>query len=74
MSRGGTLKVKTRNVAQEIAVWRRSIGNFFEYSERFSEHGIFHGFNSQTNKLVIDIKLYKWLVNNRVGVTEICKS
>jgi hypothetical protein len=33
MSRGDTLKVKTRNVAQEIAVWRRSIGNFFEYSE-----------------------------------------
>ncbi|PLY14521.1 MAG: hypothetical protein C0631_10460 [Sedimenticola sp.] len=43
MSRGYTLKVKTRNVAQEVAVWRHSIGNFFEYFEGFSEHGIFHG-------------------------------
>lgn len=25
------------------AVWKRSIGNFFEYFEGFSEHGIFHG-------------------------------
>jgi len=24
-------------------VWQRSIGNFFEYFEGFSEHGIFHG-------------------------------
>jgi hypothetical protein len=25
------------------AVWQRSIGNFSEHFEGFSEHGIFHG-------------------------------
>jgi hypothetical protein len=36
------LDVKARKVAWS-AVWRCSIGNFFEHFEGFSEHGIFHG-------------------------------
>jgi len=32
------------------AVWQRSIGNFIEHLEGFSEHGIFHGITAYPNK------------------------
>jgi len=41
-------EVKIRKVALG-AVWRRSIGDFFEHFEGFSEHGIFHGITTHTN-------------------------
>jgi len=31
-------------------MWWCSIGNFFEYFEGFSEHGIVHGITSITNQ------------------------
>ena len=37
------LEVKARKIAQEVAVWQRSIGNFSEHFEGISEHGVFHG-------------------------------
>jgi hypothetical protein len=32
------------------AVWQRSIGNFIEHLEGFSEHGISHGITAYPNK------------------------
>ncbi len=43
------LEVKARKVAQGVAVWQRSIGNFFEHFEGFSEHGIFFGITAHNN-------------------------
>jgi hypothetical protein len=43
------LEVKARKIAQEVAVWQRSIGNFSEHFEGISEHGIFHGITSYAN-------------------------
>jgi hypothetical protein len=38
------------------AVWRRSIGNSFEYFKGFSEHGIFHGINNYSESKSLNIK------------------
>jgi hypothetical protein len=46
---GMHLEVKARKIAQEVAVWQRSIGNFSEHFEGISEHGIFHGITSYAN-------------------------
>jgi len=34
-------------------VWQRSIGNFSEQFEGFSEHDIFHGTTTHTNNLFL---------------------
>jgi hypothetical protein len=53
-------------------VWQRSIGNYFEYFEAFSEHGIFHGIPIWQENKPLNIKGKNGLLM-RVGVTGVYK-